>query len=104
MSQGFIRSFRYLLAGATGFGALAAIAIACTSGGGGNIGDGCQSSADCQNQYECLAVDDAGACSNTGMTCQQACQSECLILGSNWVCTPMDCAGPGNSGICTLLK
>lgn len=104
MSKPFLPSFSYLVAGATGLAAAGAIAIACTSGSGGDIGDGCQSSADCQNQYECLGVDDAGVCSTTSMTCQQACSSECDILGSNWVCTPMKCAGMDNSGICTLEK
>jgi hypothetical protein len=106
MSPSFIHSFRHLLAAAAGLGALAAIAIACESGGGGLIGDGCQSTADCQNQYTCLPVDDAGACSSSAMTCQQSCSDpgDCMIIATNWTCTPMICAQPsGNSGICTIM-
>jgi hypothetical protein len=106
MSQSFIHSLRYLIAGATGLGAVAAIVIACNSGGGGNLGDFCQSTADCQNQYTCLGVDDAGTCSSSTQSCQQACSDpgDCLIIGPNWTCTPMICAQPsGNSGICTIM-
>ncbi len=99
MSPSFIRYFRYLLAGAAGLAALAAIAAACGSGGGGNIGDYCMNSNDCQNQYECLPVDDAGACSKTTTTCQQACTSMCDILGGNWTCEMVEC---GNPGLCAL--
>ncbi len=103
MSLSFLHSFRFALSAAAAIGAVAAFTFACTSAGGGNLGDSCQSESDCQNQYECLAVDDAGMCNAKALTCQQACTGpgDCVIVGANFNCTPMDCAGPGNSGICT---
>jgi hypothetical protein len=95
-----LHSLRYSLLGAAVLAVLGA--FACVSGNGGNIGDGCQSSMDCANQYECLAIDDAGACSSTSRTCQQACAStaNCLSVGSNYNCIPLKCAGVDNSGVC----
>ena len=99
MSQPLIQSLRYSLTGAAVLAVLAA--LACVSGSAGSIGDPCQSSMDCDN-HECLAIDDAGACSTTGLTCQQPCSSiaNCLSLGANYTCTPLKCAGPGNSSVC----
>lgn len=106
MSPLFNGSLRYSLAAAAvlaAFAGLAALAGACLSSGGGNLGDPCMSATDCQNQYECLGIDDAGSCNPKTLTCQQACQSlaNCQIVGANYTCTPIDCAGPGNTGICT---
>jgi hypothetical protein len=94
--------FRYSLVLAGALAALATIAFACSSGTGGNLGDPCQSASDCQDQFECLPFADGG-CTKGGdaSTCQQACTSMCEILGTNYTCTPLECAGPGNSGICT---
>jgi hypothetical protein len=99
MSQPRTPALRYSLIGAALIAVLAA--LACVSASGGNIGDPCQSAMDCNN-YQCLAIDDAGACSTTVKTCQQACgsNSQCLIIGTNYNCTPLKCAGPDNSAVC----
>ena len=99
MRKPLLRSLRYSLAGAAVLALLGA--FACVSGNGGGIGTACQSSMDCNN-FECLAIDDAGTCSSTGRTCQQACSTtaNCLSVGSNYSCKPLKCAGAGNAGVC----
>jgi len=99
MRKPLLQSLRYSLIGAAVLAVLGA--FACVSGSGGSIGQPCQSSMDCNN-YECLGIDDAGTCSSTGRTCQQACSStaNCLAVGSNYNCVPLKCAGTDNSGVC----
>jgi len=99
MSLPSFQTLRYSLTGAALVAILAA--LACVTGNSGSIGDPCQSASDCNN-HQCLAIDDAGVCSTTTNTCQQACgsDSDCLIVGANYHCTPLKCAGPGNSAVC----
>jgi hypothetical protein len=111
MSYAFIPSLRSSAFLAAALAGLTAAIFACTSGGGGNLGDPCLSSNDCaQDNFSCLAVTDAGTCNTqkesdgaVAMTCQLNCTSnaQCETIGANFSCIPMSlCAGPDNMAIC----